>query len=129
MAVTVNPQRLTNSNTGYTPTPATGVSSTAGTSENFEFTFPSRDETAYIIVTNGSVASVTVKLVPAASGNGFTPNVLTLATGKVGVFRIESGFVKNSEGKVAVTVTPGASYTVSGSGVSVYGVYSGVLTR
>ena len=129
MAVTVTPMRIGNANSGYTPVAATGASAVAGTAENFEFTFPSRDETVYIIVTNGSVASVTAKLVSNSPTNGFTPSTLTLAVGKAGVFRIESGFVKDSGGKVTLTVTPNASYTVAASGVSVYGVYSGVVTR
>jgi hypothetical protein len=80
-------------------------------------------------VTNGSVATISAKLVSNSATNGFTPTTLTVATGKVGVFRIESGFVKDSGGKITLTVTPNASYTVANSGVSVYGTYSGVVTK
>ncbi|MDD4125840.1 MAG: hypothetical protein PHW77_08990 [Eubacteriales bacterium] len=129
MAVTVTPMRTASANTGYSPIAATGASEITGTPENFEFTFPSKDETIYIIVTNGAVATVTAKLAANSPNNGFTPPTLSLAVGKVGVFRIESGFVKAANGKITLTVTPNAASTVAASGVNVYGIYSGVITR
>ncbi|MGI6717456.1 MAG: hypothetical protein ACOX3X_09825 [Eubacteriales bacterium] len=128
MAITVTPMRLTNSNTGYAPMAATGTSAVAGTAETFEFAFPAKDETIHIIITNGSVGPVSAKLV-ANPGKGFNPPTLNLAIGKMGVFRIESGYVKDSNGKISLVVTPAEQNTVSGSGVKVYGVYSGVVTR
>ncbi|NLN56363.1 MAG: hypothetical protein GX148_08755 [Clostridiales bacterium] len=128
MAVKVNTVRITASNTGYALVSATGTSAVAGTAEQFEFTFPAKDETVCILVTNGNVATVTARL-SGVPGKGPTPPVLSLPVGTLGAFRIESGYVKNSDGKIILTVTPNASNTVSSCGVQVYGIYSGVITR
>lgn len=129
MAITVTPNRIGMSNTGYALTAATGVSQVAGTSEDFEFVFPCKDETAYIIIANGAIAAVTAKLKAAPNHGSYTPNILTLATGKIAAFRLETGFVKDAGGKVTLTVNPGAAQTVSGLGVKIYGVYNSVASR
>ena len=99
MAITVTPTYVNPSNTAKNAAFAEGVSETAGTAETFETVFPASDETCYIMVKNGMC-----------------------------VFSVESGFVKNADGKVYVKVTPNSATTVKSCAVGVAAIYSGVTT-
>lgn len=72
---------------------------------------------------------MTAKLAAPPQVKGSAPGTLNLPAGKLGVFRVESGFVKAPDGKITLTLTPGATYTLTELGVRVYGIYSGVPTR
>jgi hypothetical protein len=128
MAITVTPTYANPSNTAKNVTFAEGVSETAGTAETFETVFPASDETCCIMVKNGNTATVQVKLLAAKENNGFSEVNHTLAKNGMCVFSIESGFVKNADGKVCVKVTPNSATTVKTCGVGVAAVCSGVTT-
>ena len=129
MAITVTPTYVSPADTAVTMELAEGVSEVNGTPEIFETALPARDETCYILLKNGNVSSVQVRLLAASEGNGFTENNYTLSKNAQCAIAIESGFVKNAEGKIGVKVTPNAMNTVKGCGVTVGAVYSGVKTN
>ncbi len=129
MAITVTPTYVSPENTVKILTNAEGVSETNGTPEVFEAAFPAKDETCYILVTNGNVSAVQVCVLAAAEGNGFAESNCTLAKNAHCAIAVESGFVKNAGGKVCVKISPNAMNTVKGCGVTVSAVYSGVITH
>lgn len=129
MATTATVTRIDKRNTGKVITATSATSSTASAAEKFEFTFGCKDENAVILVKNGSVGKITASLEAAGSGNGFTPVSTEVATGGLCALTVESGFVKNVNGKVTLSVTPPSGSALSACGVSVYGIESGVVTH
>ena len=129
MATSATVTRIDKRNKGKVITATSATSSTTGATEKFTFVFGCKDENAVILVKNGSVGKVTAEIDAGASGNGYTPSSTEIATGGVCAFTVESGFVKASDGKVTLTVTPPAASSLSACGVSVYGIESGVVTH
>ncbi len=129
MAITVTTTHVYPGNKAFSTTQAEGVSETNGTAEIFELAFPASDETCYIIIKNGNVAAVQAKLLAAAANNGYYESNYTVAKNAICVIGIESAFVKDTNGKVSVKLTPNASSTVKSCGATVSGVYSGVTTH
>ena len=126
MAITATATRIVNTNKATNVILTTGVSETNGTAETFEFVFPAKDESCYIIVSNGNVAAAQVKLLAASEGNGYYESTYSIAKNTICAYALESHFVKASNGKVSVKITPSSSSTVKNSGVNVMGLCSGV---
>ena len=129
MATSVTVTKIDARNTGKVITATSAASTTTGAAEKFKFAFASRDENAVILVKNGTVGKITASLEASESGNGFTPSSTEIATGGICAFTVESGFVKNTDGKITLSVTPPAGSALASCGVSVYGISSGVVTH
>lgn len=126
MAITATATKLALSDKGYLLTASQGISDTAGTAESFEFVFPCADEAAHIIVVNGNIGAITAEMVSNSSSNGFIAPQTVVSAGRVCAFSIESGYVKNTDGKVVLKLTPPSDKTLSSCGVKVYALYHGV---
>ena len=129
MAITVTATRIYPANKAKNISAAEGVSEVNGTAETFETVFPAKDETCYFLVKNGNVAPIQVKLLASCANNGFTESNYTVSKNTICAIGIESGFVKDVNGKVSIKATPGSATTLKLSGVTVSAIYSGVGTN
>lgn len=101
---------------------AVGQSSTAGTVEIFEASFPVYNESCYIVATNGNVATVQLKVLSNGAEGYVEENYTTPKNGFV-VIGVDPAYMKQADGTVHVKITPNSATTVSQCGVKLYAFY------